>query len=129
MATQTNLQLLLAKGPLGSLSNAAILNGRLAIGIDSTNNYAKLIIDDDGKRYVFKPHWDEIIGAPTMSDYLTISAHNDIVTGLNNSIADKVDKDNGIAKNLGIAASLTDGAAKAVLTYNLTTQSLDFTFN
>lgn len=64
-----------------------------------------------------------------MSDYLTISAHNDIVTGLNNSIADKVDKDNGIAKNLGIAASLTDGAAKAVLTYNLTTQSLDFTFN
>ena len=128
LATQTNLQLLLAKGPLGSLSNAAILNGRLAIGIDSNKGRAKLIIDDNGERYEFQPLWSEIIDAPTMSDYLTIEAHNNIVTDLNNSIADKVDKNNGIAKDLGIAASLTDGAAKAVLTYNDSTQSLDFNF-
>ena len=125
MASQTNL--LLTKGALSSLP-ATVLNGRLAIGFDDTYNRAKLIVDDNNKRYAFALLWDEIINKPDMSEYITVDTFNSQVTDLNNSISDKVDKNNGVAKDLGIAASLTDGAAKAVLTYNTSTQSLDFNF-
>lgn len=127
MATQTNLQLLLTKGPLGSLP-PAILNGRLAIGLDDTNNRAKLFIDNNDSRYAFNPLWTEIIDRPDMDNYLTITAYNDAITELNNSIATKVDIQDGTAVNLAIAASATAGAPKVQLLYNAATESLDFTF-
>jgi hypothetical protein len=127
LATQTDLQLLLTKGPLGSLP-ATIHNGRLAIGLDSTNSRAKLFIDDSGSRYEFKPLWTEIIGRPDINNYTTVATHNSAVTELNNSIATKVDIQDGTAINLGIASSATAGAPKVQLLYNAATESLDFTF-
>ena len=124
MATQTDLQLLLTKGPLGSLPST-ILNGRLAIGLDNTKGPAKLFIDDNGKRYEFNPLWDEIIDKPEL---VLAANHESDKTEINNSIATKVDIQNGTAINLGIAASATDGAPKAQLLYNTDTESLDFTF-
>lgn len=124
MATQTDLQLLLTKGSLGSLPST-ILNGRLAIGLDNTNSRAKLFIDDGGQRYAFNPLWSEIIDKPGLvlaTDYETDK------TAINNNIATKVDIQNGTAINLGIAASTTAGAPKAQLLYNTATESLDFTF-
>lgn len=63
-----------------------------------------------------------------MNDYLTVVTHNTAVTALNNSIATKVNIENGTAINLGIAASATAGAPKVQLLYNATTESLDFIF-
>ena len=124
MATQTDLQLLLTKGSLGSLPSA-ILNGRLAIGLDDTNSRAKLFIDDGGQRYAFNPLWSEIIGKPELIQADTYASDK---TTINNNLAQKVDIQDGIAVNLGIAASATAGAPKAQLLYNAVTQSLDFVF-
>ena len=65
MATQTDLKILLTKGPLSSLPST-IYNGRLAIGLDGDNGRAKLFIDDGGSRYEFKPLWEEIIDKPAL---------------------------------------------------------------
>lgn len=63
-----------------------------------------------------------------MANYLTTEAHHTAVTTLNNSIAAKVNIENGTAINLGIAASTEVGASKVQLLYNTNTESLDFTF-
>ena len=136
MATQTNLQLLLSKGPLGSLwenktlkTDVAINNGQLYVGL-GTDGRAMLFIDEDNRRYPFTASvkWDDIQDLP---DLVYDDEFNTLNTNLNTQISNKVSKSGDTMTGpLAIAHDDTESGLikKVTLDYNERTESLDFSF-
>ena len=100
MASQTELKILLSKGPLTALwsdkalktnSNITINNGQLYIGLGDDGR-AMLFIDDDGVRHPFTADvaWNDIRNLPT-----NLALTSDIAqlkTTLTNQIDTKVNR-------------------------------------
>lgn len=139
MVSQTELKILLSKGPLTALwnnkalkvdSNITINNGQLYIGLGSDNR-AMLFIDDNGVRYPFTADiaWNDIRNLPT--DLALTSDVEQLKTTLTNQINTKVNRaGDTMTGPLSIAADATAAGLlkKVTLDYNEITESLDFTF-
>lgn len=139
MASQTELKILLSKGPLAALwnnkalkidSNITINNGQLYIGLGDDNR-AMLFIDDNGVRHPFTADvtWNDIRNLPT--DLVVTSDITELETSLTNQINTKVDRaGDTMTGSLSIAADATAAGLlkKVTLDYNERTESLDFTF-
>ncbi len=139
MASQTELKILLSKGPLAALwndkalksdSNITINNGQLYIGLGSDNR-AMLFIDDNGVRHPFTADvaWDDIRNLPT--NLALTSDVEQLETTLTNQVNTKVNRTGDTMTGpLSIAADATAAGLlkKVTLDYNEQTESLDFTF-
>ena len=137
MASQTNLQLLLSKGPLSSLwenktlkTEININNGQIYVGFGNDNR-AMLFIDESGKRYpvMADVKWNDIKDIPT--DIVYNSKLTETTTSLINQINSKVSiAGDTMTGPLSIAQdnSATGILKKVTLDYNEKTESLDFTF-
>ena len=139
MASQTELKILLSKGPLTALwsdkalktnSNITINNGQLYIGLGDDGR-AMLFIDDDGVRHPFTADvaWSDIRNLPT--DLALTSDIEQLKTNLTNQINTKVNRTGDtMTGSLSIAADATAAGLlkKVTLDYNEKTESLDFTF-
>ena len=148
MATQTDLQLLLTKGPLSSLwnkTNKVIMStgtavpatheGQIYFGLDDDSKRIMLFYDHkknnaaNAERYVLTADvaWEDLRNVPT--DLVHTPTIQALETTINNGLATKVSKTGDtMTGTLEIAASTTDRAPRVQLSYNNTTDSLDFTF-